>query len=205
MHFSLDFFTLEYVQDLAKNYGYVVIFLGIMLENAGIPIPGETVTLVGGFLAGSGELQYVWVLFVAISGAIVGDSIGYWLGRWGGMKALESVTAVFKIPPENLIKAREKFTANADRAVFFGRFVALLRIFAGPLAGMTAMPYARFLFFNVLGAIAWGTIMTSLAYFAGSFIPLDRLVEWVLRFGIFALIGIVAWFSVTFWRQNQEV
>ncbi|AFY73275.1 putative membrane-associated protein [Synechococcus sp. PCC 7502] len=193
---TFDFLTLEHVKDLVQNYGYGVIFLGIMLENAGIPIPGETITLVGGFLAGSGELKYPFVLGAAVSGAIIGDSAGYWLGRWGGMNLVESVAKIFKIEAEEVVKAREKFTANSDRAVFFGRFIALLRIFAGPMAGLTGMPYRRFLFFNALGAISWGTIMTALAYFTGSFIPLDKLIDWVLRFGIFALIALIVWVCV---------
>jgi len=202
MNFSFDFFTLDQVKDLAHSYGYGVIFIGIMLENAGIPIPGETITLVGGFLAGSGELKYSLVLLSAVSGAIIGDSAGYWLGRWGGMGLLESAAKIFRIPSEEVLKATEKFNANADRAVFFGRFIALLRIFAGPMAGLSGMPYSRFLFFNAMGAIAWGTIMTTLAYFAGSFIPLDKLVDWVLKFGIFALIGVVAWLLVPYMQKK---
>jgi len=204
MSFSLDFFTLDQVKDLAHTYGYGVIFLGIMLENAGIPIPGETITLVGGFLAGNGELKYPLVLLVAISGAVVGDSAGYWVGRRGGIEVLESVGNFFKIPPAEIVKARERFTANADRAVFFGRFIALLRIFAGPMAGLSGMPYGRFLFFNALGAISWGTIMVTLAYFAGSFVPLDKLVDWVLKFGIFALVGLLGWFSVPYFRKTPQ-
>jgi membrane protein DedA with SNARE-associated domain len=204
MSISFDFFTLDRVKDLAHSYGYGVIFLGIMIENAGIPIPGETITLVGGFLAGNGELQYPLVLLVAIGGAIVGDSAGYWVGRRGGIEALDSVGKFFKIPPTEIVKAREKFTANADRAVFFGRFVALLRIFAGPMAGLSGMPYGRFLFFNALGAIAWGTIMVTLAYFAGSFISLDKLVDWVLKFGIFALVGVLSWFSIPYFRKSPQ-
>ncbi len=202
MNFSFDFFTLDQVKDLAHSYGYGVIFIGIMLENAGIPIPGETITLVGGFLAGSGELKYSLVLLSAVSGAIIGDSAGYWLGRWGGMGLLESAAKIFRIPSEEVLKATEKFNANADRAVFFGRFIALLRIFAGPMAGLSGMPYSRFLFFNAMGAIAWGTIMTTLAYFAGSFIPLDKLVDWVLKFGIFALIGVVVWVLIPYLQKK---
>jgi len=193
---SPELISLETIQALAHQYGYLVIFFGIMLENAGIPLPGETITLVGGFLAGSGELSYALVLLSAVSGAIIGDSCGYWVGRWGGMTVLEKVGKFFRVPPDEIVKARDKFSGNADRAVFFGRFIALLRVFAGPMAGLTGMPYPRFLFFNAMGAIAWGTIMTSLAYFAGSFIPLDKLVEYVLQFGIFALVAVVAWFAI---------
>ncbi len=193
---SFDFISLEAIQNLAHTYGYWFIFFGIMLENAGIPIPGETITLVGGFFAGSGELSYVFVLGCAICGAIIGDNCGYWLGRWGGIKVLEKIGKLFRLSHEDITRAREKFIGNADRAVFFGRFIALLRVFAGPVAGLSGMPYGRFLFFNAAGAIAWALTMTSLAYFAGSFIPLNKLVGYIARFGIFALIAIFVWLSV---------
>lgn len=193
---SFDFISLETIKDLAHQYGYWVVFFGIMLENAGIPLPGETITLVGGFLAGSGELKFSLVLLCAVCGAIVGDNCGYWLGRWGGINALENVGKLFRISPEEITKAKDQFSGNADRAVFFGRFIALLRVFAGPMAGLTGMPYPRFLFFNAAGAIAWGVTMTTLAYFAGSFIPLETLVQSVLKFGLLALAGVVLWFAV---------
>ena len=79
-----NFFSLEQMQELAQEYGYWAVFVGIALENTGIPLPGETITVIGGFLAGSGELNYWWVLFSAILGAVIGDNCGYWLGRIGG-------------------------------------------------------------------------------------------------------------------------
>ncbi len=81
---SLDLIPLETIQQIAQDYGYWSVFLGIMLENMGVPIPGETITLVDGFLAGSGELDYWMVLGSAIAGAVIGDNIGYWIGRNGG-------------------------------------------------------------------------------------------------------------------------
>ena len=81
---ALEFFSLETIQEIAQDYGYWAIFFGIMLENMGLPVPGETVTLVGGFLAGSDELVYRWALLSAIAGAVVGDSMGYWIGFYGG-------------------------------------------------------------------------------------------------------------------------
>ncbi len=193
---SFDFISLEAIQNLAHTYGYWFVFFGIMLENAGIPIPGETITLVGGFFAGSGELNYILVLACATSGAIIGDNCGYWIGRWGGIKVLEKIGKLFRLSHEDIARAREKFIGNADRAVFFGRFIALLRIFAGPMAGLSGMPYGRFLFFNAVGAIAWALTMTSLAYFAGSFVPLDRLVSFITQFGVFALLAVLLWLSV---------
>jgi membrane protein DedA with SNARE-associated domain len=192
---SLELFSLETIQEWAHQYGYGLVFFGIMLENAGIPLPGETITLVGGFLAGSGELNYSLVLTSAVGGAILGDSFGYWLGRWGGMGALEKIGKLFRLPLEELEEAREKFRGSAERAVFFGRFIAVLRIFAGPMAGISGMPYGRFLLFNALGALLWGTIMVTVAYFAGRFIPLATLVTLVVRIGLVGLGLVALWFG----------
>jgi membrane protein DedA with SNARE-associated domain len=193
-----EIFSLETIQSLAHQYGYWLIFGGIMVENAGIPIPGETITLVGGFLAGNGELSFIYVLGCAIAGAILGDNLGYWLGRWGGMALLEKAAKIFRLPDDEVVKARDKFIANADRAVFFGRFITLLRIFAGPLAGIAGMSYVRFLFFNALGAIAWATLMVSLSFlagkFAGNFISLPLLSSILAITGILALVAVVVWY-----------
>ena len=193
MHF--EFFSLETIQEWTQQYGYWIIFLGIMLENAGIPLPGETITLVGGFLAGNGELRYPLVLLSAVAGAILGVSAGYWLGRWGGLPALETIGKLFRMPTDEIAIAREKFRGSADRAVFFGRFIAILRIFAGPMAGLSGMPYSRFLFFNATGALIWGTVTTGVAYYAGTLIPLETLVSGVVRTSSIVLSAVVLWFA----------
>ncbi len=94
-----EIFALDTLLQLAHHYGYGVILAGILLENAGIPLPGETLTLIGGFLAGNGELSYGGVLLSAIGGAIIGDSCGYWLGRWGGLPLVTKIAHWFAIPP----------------------------------------------------------------------------------------------------------
>jgi membrane protein DedA with SNARE-associated domain len=193
MHF--EFFSLEVIQQWTQQYGYWLVFFGIMLENAGIPLPGETITLVGGFFAGNGELRYPLVLLCAVSGAIIGDSAGYWLGRWGGLPALEKIGKLFRMPSDEIAIAREKFRGSSDRAVFFGRFIAILRVFAGPMAGLTGMPYSRFLFFNATGALVWGLATTGLAYFAGTLIPIEMLVSNVLKFSFITLGVVLLWFA----------
>ncbi len=193
MHF--EFFSLETIQAWTQQYGYWIVFFGIMLENAGVPLPGETITLVGGFLAGNGEMQYPLVLLSAVSGAIIGDSAGYWLGRWGGLPALEKIGKLFRMPTDEIAIAREKFRGSSDRAVFFGRFIAILRIFAGPMAGLTGMPYSRFLFFNSTGALVWGLATTGLAYYAGTLIPIEMLVTNVIRFSFIVLGVVLLWLA----------
>lgn len=201
---SLEFISLETIQEIAHQYGYWSVFLGIMLENTGIPLPGETITLVGGFLAGSGELNYWFVLGSAIAGAVVGDNFGYWIGRAGGWPFLVRVGKLFRIDEEQLLVVKTQFTENAARAVFLGRFVALLRIFAGPIAGIAQMPYQTFLLCNLAGAALWASVMTSLAYFIGRVVPLERLIAWVAQLGILALLLVVAWIAVPLWWESRR-
>ena len=201
---TFDFFSLETIQTLAQDYGYWAIFFGIMLENMGLPLPGETVTLVGGFLAGSEELVYRWVLSSAIAGAVIGDSMGYWIGFYGGWPLLLRLGSLFRINEATLVNIREKFSQNADKAVIFGRFVALLRIFAGPLAGIAQMPYWKFLLCNLLGASLWGTAMVSLAFFVGRLIPLTTLVGWVTQFTVVALALVILWIAVLRWLERRQ-
>jgi len=202
--FSLEIFSLETLQALAQTYGYWAVFFGIMLESTGLPIPGETMTLVGGFLAGSHELVYRWVLASAIAGAVVGDSLGYWVGFLGGWPLLLKLGQLFKIEESKLLGLREQFSENAGKAVVLGRFVALLRIFAGPLAGMAQMPYWKFLLCNLLGAAMWGTVMVSLAYGVGQLVPLETLVEWVAQFTVAALAIVVAWVALQVWKNARQ-
>lgn len=199
----MDLVSLETIQHLAHTYGYWAVCVGILLENAGLPIPGETITLVGGFLAGSGELSYWWVLSGAITGAIVGDNIGYWIGFYGGWPLLLRLSQVFQISEDTLNQVRERFKQSAAKAVIIGRFIALLRIFAGPLAGMVRMPYPKFLLYNAIGAIAWATLMTSLAFFVGQLISLEFLILNVSRFAVVLLIAVSLWIGFTIWSETR--
>ncbi|MEC4893771.1 MAG: DedA family protein [Oscillatoria sp. PMC 1051.18] len=201
---SFEFLSLEAIQNLAREYGYWVVFLGIALENTGIPLPGETITIVGGFLAGSGELRYWYVLASAIGGAVLGDNFGYWIGKFGGWHLLVKVGRVFRISEKQLQQVRNEFSENAPRAVFFGRFVALLRIFAGPLAGIAQMPYPQFLLCNIGGATIWASIMVTLSFFLGRIVPLQQLVTWVTNFGIIALILVIASITIPIWLQSRR-
>ncbi|MEM8637532.1 MAG: DedA family protein [Cyanobacteria bacterium P01_G01_bin.54] len=201
----MEFFSLEQLQAIAHNYGYWAVFGGIALENTGVPLPGETITLIGGFLAGSNELTYGGVLGSAIAGAVLGDNCGYWLGRWGGWPLLLRLGKGFRISETQLNQVREQFRANAARAVFLGRFVALLRIFAGPLAGIAQMPYPQFLLCNTAGALLWASVMVSLAFFVGQLVPLAQLVQWVAEFGITALLLVVGAIALSLWLRGRRL
>lgn len=181
---SLD---LQQLQELLSRWGYGVIFGGMLLENAGLPLPGETITLVGGYAAGSGQLNLLGVMGAAASGAILGDNIGYWIGRRAGWPLMERLGRLLRISPERLEKLQEGFRSNAGKAVLLGRFVAVLRVLAGPMAGAVGMPYRRFLLCNSLGAVLWSGSMVSLAWLGGRWLPLEQLLSGVVKFGLGAL------------------
>jgi membrane protein DedA with SNARE-associated domain len=202
---SFELISLENIQDFAQSYGYWAIFLGILLENLGIPLPGETVTLVGGFLAGSDELNYWLVLGDAVTGAVIGGNCGYWIGRVGGWPFLLQVGKIFRISEARLLSIKDQFSENAAKAVFFGRFFALLRIFASPLAGIAEMPFGKFLVYNLAGATAWAGVMVTLAFFAGRIVSLEQLVAWVSQFAILALLILVVVIVVPIWWESRQV
>lgn len=201
---SFELLSLETIQEIARQYGYWAVFFGIAIESAGVPIPGETITLVGGFLAGSGELDYWLVLGTAIAGAVIGDNCGYWIGRFGGWRFLLKFGRFFRISEEQLIEAKTQFSENAARAVFFGRFVALLRIFAGPMAGIAEMPYPQFILCNLAGGTLWAAVMVTLSFFLGRLIPLEQLVSWVGKFAILALVIVIAWMTIPPWLESKK-
>lgn len=201
---SFEIFSLEAVQEIAQQYGYWAVFIGIALENTGIPLPGETITIVGGFLAGTGELKYWFVLGSAISGAVLGDNFGYWIGRIGGWSFLKKVGSFFNIDEPQLEKVRQQFSENAPRAVFFGRFIALLRVFAGPLAGIAQMPYPQFLLCNLAGATVWASAVVTISFFLGRVIPLPQLVSAIAKFGFVTLIIVIALIAIPLWWEHRK-
>ncbi|MEM8672654.1 MAG: DedA family protein [Cyanobacteria bacterium P01_G01_bin.67] len=189
---SFELLSLDVLQEFARLYGYWAVFVGIAIENMGIPLPGETIVIIGGFLAGSGELNYWLVLSSAIAGAVLGDNFGYWVGRVGGWPLLVNIGRIFRLQEQQLEQAKDRYSQNAVQAVFFGRFVTLLRIFAGPLAGITQMPYRQFLLCNLGGAAVWATTIVSLAFFLGKIVSLEQIVSWTAQIGILALVLVIA-------------
>ena len=201
---SLEVISLENIQEIASKYGYWAVFVGILLENLGVPLPGETITIAGGFLAGSGQLNYWFVLGSAIAGAFLGGNCGYFIGKSGGWPLLLTLGRLFRIQEEKLLEIKAQFSENAGKTVFIGRFVALLRIFASPLAGIVEMPFLKFTAYNLAGAIVWGSVMVSLSFFAGQIVPLEKLLAWVAQFAIVALLILMAWIFVPFWLESRQ-
>ena len=185
--FGGDWIDPEALQQLLQTWGYGVIFVAMLLENAGLPLPGETVTLLGGYAAGSGQLHGLGVMAAAAGGAILGDNIGYWVGRRAGWSLILRVGGLLRQSPEQLDRLREQFLRHSGKSVLLGRFVAVLRVVAGPMAGAVGMPYPRFLLCNAAGAVLWAGTMVSLAWLGGRWIPFDQMMRGVIQFGLGAL------------------
>ncbi|MFE0462467.1 DedA family protein [Kitasatospora sp. NPDC058965] len=159
----------EWIQSVPPGAVYALVALIIGVESLGIPLPGEIALVTAGVLASKGVVNPVLLAVCASAGAILGDSIGYAIGRKGGKPLFEKLGRRFPrhFGPDHLATAEKAFHKWGMWAVFFGRFVALLRIFAGPLAGALKMAYWRFLVANVLGGVIWAGGTTIAVYYIG--------------------------------------
>jgi membrane protein DedA with SNARE-associated domain len=159
---------IEHIQPLIAQHGYWAVFVIVMLESAGVPLPGETVLLLaGGYAGATGQLDIVWVVVAAASGAIIGDNIGFWVGRTFGANLLMRYGKFIHLPEARLKLGQYLFERHGGKIVFFGRFVAFLRVLAALLAGVNKYSWGKFLFFNAAGAVVWATLTGVGAYFFG--------------------------------------
>jgi membrane protein DedA with SNARE-associated domain len=180
---------------LAGSLGYLVLFALVGAESTGVPLPGETALITAGILAHHGSFQISLVIAVAAAGAIVGDNVGYAIGRTGGRRVLEAHGPLERHRRAVLERGEPFFAKHGPKAVFLGRWVAGLRIAAAWLAGIERMPWHVFVFWNALGGIAWATSIGLLAYILGP--TAERIVRYVGVAGIavaaLAIVGYVVW------------
>lgn len=176
----------QWLETIPPLLVYLTVGLVIGVESIGIPLPGEIV-LVGSSLLASqhDDLSPLWIGVCAATGAIIGDSIGYLLGRRHGAKLFAFAGRKFPkhFGPEQIERARGTFARHGAWAVFFGRFIALLRILAGPLAGSMHMAYGRFFAANALGGIVWAGGTTAAVYYLGVVAE-----KWLHRFSWIGLV-----------------
>lgn len=141
------------------QYGYLAVFALVAVESMGVPLPGESMLIVASLYAGAtGKLSILAVVAVAAAGAIVGDNIGYAIGRFGGWRLLRRYGHYVGITQPKLKLGRYMFIRHGGKVVFFGRFVGILRTYSAALAGANHMPYGRFLSFNASGGTVWSAI-----------------------------------------------
>jgi membrane protein DedA with SNARE-associated domain len=179
---------LTHIQPLVAQHGYWVVFVIIMLESAGVPLPGETALILASIYAGATrELALSLVISCAAAGAILGDNIGFWIGRRWGARFLLRYGKFIHLPRKRLKLGQYLFARHGAKIVFFGRFVAFLRVLAALLAGVNKYHWPQFLFFNAAGGIIWALVVGIGAYVFGESI---HRVSGPL--GVIALGGVVA-------------
>src|SRR5690348_14818315 len=155
----MDVLSPLWIQHLLSTYGLWVLFAGVMLESMGVPVPGETTLISAALYAGAtGALGVAPVVLVASVAAIVGDNIGYGIGRTVGLRLLVRYGRYIRLDEERLRVGQYLFLRHGGKIVFFGRFIALLRTFAALLAGANRMRWSRFLAMNALGGVCWATL-----------------------------------------------
>ncbi|MGH2863912.1 MAG: DedA family protein [Solirubrobacteraceae bacterium] len=174
------------VTHLVSSAGYPLLFLLVMSEAGGVPIPGETALIAAAVLASQGKLAIVLVIVLAAAGAIVGDNIGYLIGRKGGRWLLERPGMFHRQRLEVLRVGGPFFERHGAKAVFFGRFLLGLRVWASWLAGATRMRWVSFVLWNALGGISWATAVGLIAYLLGH--SASHAIE---AFGVYGLIAVL--------------
>src|ERR687886_304984 len=159
---------MTHLLSLIGHYGYFVVFFGVMLESTGVPLPGETMLLAAGVMVQRGHLDLGDAIVFGILGAVVGDQIGYWVGREGGRPFILRWGRYVSITPQRLAGAEAFFERHGGKAVFMARFFSGLRVFGALVAGMSRMRWGTFLIYNALGGAVWATAVVSVGYFLGS-------------------------------------
>jgi membrane-associated protein len=164
---------------LLSDWGYLAIFLVVVLGNVGLPMPEETTLILAGYLVWRGELRFPIVLAVGIISAVGGDNLGYWIGRRYGAGVLERLRQVIQVSPRRFEQMRGFLTRHGSLAVFSARFIAGLRFLAGPLAGAIGIRLRPFMIGNVLGAVVFVPVAVGAGFAVG--VGLGTQVERVRR------------------------
>ena len=187
---------------LIPTYGPWIIFGIVALESAGVPLPGETILVAAALLAATtGQISIVVVVLASAGGAIVGDGIGYMVGRRFGLPLLRRYGRYIRLDENRLLIGRYLFFRYGNVVVFFGRFVAVLRMFAALLAGANSMPAGRFFFFNITGGVCWACLFGFGSYAVGAEIYTISGTLSVISLGLFIATG----FALSIFMRRNEV
>jgi membrane protein DedA with SNARE-associated domain len=193
------------VTEFLTEHGLPLLFLVVMIESFGVPLPGETVLIAFGVLASQGHYDIAVVIAVAAAAAIIGDNLCYWLiGRWGGRALFRRWRWLNAYAEAILPRAERLIRRHGAKVVFFGRFITVLRYSAAWIAGLGHMDWWKFLFWNAVGGIVWATLVGLVAYYAG-----EAAADAIQHYGLYAAAAIVAalvlgWLAVHFAKRRLE-
>src|SRR6266851_4627219 len=186
------------------SYGYWAVLLFVAIESTGIPFPGETILLIAAIFAGTTHRLFIpLVILAAASGAILGDNVGFWVGREGGFRLLRRYGRYIRLDERKLKLGLYLFRRHGGKVVFFGRFIAVLRAWAAFLAGTNRMRWPAFLLFNALGGIVWATVYGLGGYFLGE--NIHRLAGPIGTISIVLAALIIIASLIFVWRNERQL
>jgi len=191
------------VTGLVHHYGLLALFLIVMLESGGVPLPGETALVTAAIYASQGHLNIVAVIVVAAAGAIVGDNLGYWAGRLGGRRLLERWGPTRRWSQRTLPRAERFFERHGGKTIFIARFFSVLRVTAAWVAGISRMHWWFFFLWNAAGGICWAVLVGLVAYYAG-----HAAADAIGSYGLWAGVGLVVvlavgWLGLHLWKRRM--
>lgn len=183
--------VIQALTPVINKYGYVAVGGLILLEDFGIPAPGETVLIAAAFYAGLGQLNLPLVILVGFIGAVLGDNIGFAIGQYGGLPLIERFGSYLFVTPERIHKARDFFNRHGGKVVAGARFIEGLRQLNGIIAGLSDMRWFKFITFNAIGAALWVSCWALIGYLAGNHI--ETFLRYQLYVTIAALLFVAAY------------
>jgi len=191
------------VSSLVHHYGLIALFLVVMLESGGIPLPGETALVAAAIFASQGKLNIVEVIAVAAAAAIIGDNLGYWAGRTGGRKLLQRYGPLRRWSERVLPWSERFFERHGSKTIFLARFFSVLRVTAAWLAGISRMHWWTFFLWNAAGGICWAVLVGLVAYYVGH-AAADAINHYGLLGGaaLVVLLAVVLG-AIHFWRKRM--
>ncbi|MGA9511685.1 MAG: DedA family protein [Candidatus Sulfotelmatobacter sp.] len=193
---------LDLLRGALVHYGYWAVAAVLLLENAGVPAPGETVLLLASFLAYSQkELQLPWIIVLGTLAATVGDNLGYTLGSYGGRPLLERYRKLFHVSDGAIARGERLFQRYGPVTILFSRFVFGMRVIAGPMAGILRMRWKSFAVFNLVGAALWVSAISFAGYFFGG--RWRMLIYYMKRFDQVLVAVFILFIAVVWWRNRK--
>lgn len=199
-------FSSHTLQTILGSWGYAAVLGFVAIESSGIPFPGETMLVAAAVYAGTGHLNIAFVIIAGAAGAILGDNLGYAVGRTGGRALVERYGKYIRVDTSKLATAERFFAKHGDKTVFFGRFVAVLRAWAAFLAGLNRMHWIKFGAFNAVGGIVWATLYGVLGFELGKNLTLLHKIEQTLGVAgvVAAVVVVVVAFILHRRRRGQN-
>jgi membrane protein DedA with SNARE-associated domain len=198
--------VLHSLEPTLNQYGYLAVAGLVLLEDFGVPVPGETVLILGAVYAGAGRLNVFLVALLGFLAAVLGDNIGFAIGHFGGRPLIERYGRYILLTPERITKTTAFFERHGGKIIIVARFVEGLRQANGIIAGISGLHWAKFLIFNMIGAALWVGVWVSIGYFSGSHI--DSIYNTAARYSTYLAIAvglfIIAWVTRAVVRRRAR-